>query len=272
MTLALVTATRLSRPDDDEPLLLAALRARGVDVELAAWDDPAVRWGSYDAAVVRSTWNYVHARDRFVAWARDTAKVTCLFNPASVLEWNSEKSYLLRFAERGIATVPTVLVPRGSAVSLRELVPWAEVVIKPRVSAGSFETYRTARIDGDALLARCAAERDVLVQPYVRSVEGHGERSLVFLGGTLTHAIRKSPRFDSDDESVRAVPIEDDERCFATEVLAAVDEPLLYARVDLARADDGTPLLMELELVEPSLFLRHDAAALERFADLLARC
>ncbi|MEO6952525.1 MAG: hypothetical protein ABI321_11975 [Polyangia bacterium] len=269
--LALVTATTLSRPDEDEPLLLAALRARGVDVHMAAWDDPDVDWHEYDAAVVRSTWNYVHARDRFVAWAHATAKVTRLANPASVLEWNSEKSYLLRYAARGIATVPTVIVPRGSTPLLRELVDWPEVVIKPRVSAGSFETYRVDRADRDGRLAVCAAERDVLVQPYIRSVESHGERSLVFLAGTLTHAIRKSPRFDSDDESVRSVPIEDDERRFAAEVLANVDEPLLYARVDLARAEDGTPLLMELELVEPSLFLRHDAVALEHFAGLLEK-
>ena len=269
--LALVTATTLSRDDEDEPLLLAALRARGVDVEMASWDDPSVQWSAYERAVVRSTWNYVHARDRFVAWAHETARHTRLSNPASVLEWNSEKSYLLRYAERGLATVPTLLVPRGSTALLRDVVSWPEVVIKPRVSAGSFETYRVARGDLDGRLARCAAERDVLVQPYVRSVDGHGERSLVWVDGTFTHAIRKSPRFSTDAESVRVVSIDEDERRFATSVLAAVTEPLLYARVDLARADDGAPMLMELELVEPSLFLRHDEGALARFADVLAR-
>lgn len=213
--LALVTATTLSRDeeDEDEPLLLAAMRARGVEVEMASWNDPSVRWARYDRVVVRSTRNSVHARGR----------------------WNSDEAYLVRYAERGIATVPTVLVPRGSTAVLRSLVSWPEAVVKPRVSTGSFETCRVSLDDVEGRLARCASERDVLVQPHVRSVDGH------------------------------------DERRFTTSVLADVEEPLLYARGDLARADDGTPLLMELELVEPSLLLRHDAAALARFADVLAR-
>jgi hypothetical protein len=111
-----------------------------------------------------------------------------------------------------------------------------------------------------------------MVQPYVRSVDGHGERCLVFLDGELSHAIRKNPRFADGHESVSGpVPVDADERAAAESILKLVNAPLLYARVDLARDEQGTPRLMELEVIEPSLFLMQHPPAIERFADAIIR-
>jgi glutathione synthase/RimK-type ligase-like ATP-grasp enzyme len=279
LTVAVATATALPEPDPDEPLLLTALSARGVSARAVAWDDGTVDWSSFRLVVLRSTWNYVAAHERFCAWADRVSEQSWLANPADVVRWNTDKAYLASLAARGVPTVPTRFVPRGSAASVASLAAElgaVDVVVKPRVSAGSFATARfDLRCDGEAaeaFLARHAAERAMMVQPYLRSVDEWGERALVWIDGELTHAMRKSPRFAGDDESVRGpLPIEDDERELALRALAPLAERLLYARVDVARGDDGRPRIMELELVEPSLFLRSHEPALDRFADAIAR-
>lgn len=276
--IALVTCTQLPEPDVDEPLLLSALRARGADARMVAWDDPRASLDGAALCVIRSTWNYYHQPARFVAWADAAARHTRLCNDAHTVRWNSHKRYLVELGERGLPVVPTEVCAAGSAARLDEVLDrrgWSEAVVKPAVSAGSFETRRLTR-------DRCAehagwfhallATRDLMVQPYVRSVDGYGERSLVFLDGELSHAIRKHPRFADGAESVTGpLPVADDERAAAAAILSAVSAPLLYARVDLARDDRGAPQLMELELIEPSLFLLQHPPALARFADAIIR-
>lgn len=277
MRIALATCVTLPEVDVDAPLLHDALVARGAEVELLAWDDPAARFDA-DACVVRSTWNYwlpgSHAR--FLAWIERTAKATRLYNPARVLAWNLHKRYLVELERRGVPVVPTVLLPRGERRSLDDVMRALgseKVVIKPAVSAGSYRTRMVERrdlADGEAHLRALCDDGDALVQPYVASVEGWGERSLVCIDGQLMHAVRKNPRFGGEHESVSAaLPIEDDERALAERALSRVDEPLLYARIDMARDDRGQPMLMELELCEPSLFLAQNPAALARFADAI---
>jgi glutathione synthase/RimK-type ligase-like ATP-grasp enzyme len=224
---------------------------------------------------MRSTWNYPHRPQDFLDWADRTAAATELRNAPAVVRSNIHKSYLLELERRGVPVVPTRLVRRGSAASLREVAgEWTTVVVKPAVSAASLDTLRVDRgaAEGEEHLRTLLATRDALVQPYLRSVEGAGERALVCIDGQLTHAVRKHPRFAAEDESVSAaLPIEEDERRLAEAALATVSEPLLYARVDVARGEDGRPVVMELELIEPSLFLLQHPPALERFADAIAR-
>jgi hypothetical protein len=205
-----------------------------------------------------------------------------------VVRWNSHKGYLTELARAGLAVVPTRLVRRGQAAGggadLTALAAaWDQVVIKPAVSAGSFRTLRVGRADrarGQAHLDLVCADQDALVQPYLSSVEGYGERALVWIDGALTHAVRKSARFAGDPQRVSdAVAIAPDEAALAERILAHVQAagpgqvgstpapaPLLYARVDLARDADGRPCLMELELIEPSLFLTRSPEALARLA------
>jgi hypothetical protein len=279
---AIATCRNIPEVDVDAPLLHEALVARGVRPELAAWDDPAADFASPCLCVVRSTWNYwlPGNLEPFLAWIERTAASTRLFNPPRVLRWNLHKGYLLELAAAGVAVVPTALVARGEErplVDVMRALGAACVVVKPAVSGSSFSTLKVDRENldqGEQHLRAVAAQQDVLVQPYLPSVEGWGERSIIYIDGAFTHAIRKSPRFGGEDESVSAaLPIEPDERALAERALAEVPEPLLYARIDMARDDHGAPLLMELELVEPSLYLAQHPPALTRFADaIVARC
>ncbi len=270
MRAVLATCRELPEPDPDEALLVEALRARGADVHLAAWDHLGADFMA-DVCVIRSTWNYYHAPEAFLAWAARVNRITRLYNPLPVVRWNHNKRYLADLERAGVPVVPTVY-PTGSVADAMRALGTDHAVIKPVISAASFETMRVHGnvAEAEAHAKKIARRCDVMVQPYVKSVEGYGERSLVWIAGELTHAVRKSPRFGGEHESVsEALPIEPDERALAEAALATVREPLLYARVDVARDDAGRPMIMELELIEPSLFLLQSPGALHRFADAI---
>jgi glutathione synthase/RimK-type ligase-like ATP-grasp enzyme len=265
-------ATCADFPDlftDDEPLR-AALLARGAVPVPAVWDDASVAWASFDLVVVRSTWDYVARRDAFVAWARSVPR---LANSARVVGWNTDKTYLRGLADAGVPVVPTAWVPSGTTLAgvLAER-GWHDVVVKPAISAGAANTLR---VDGDVAAGQALLDRiagTAMVQPYLPAVEGYGERSLLFAEGTFTHAVRRNPALSLEGETrydARLVEATDAELDLARRVLAEVGEPLLYARVDLIPDDDGVPMLMELEVTEPQLFLRFSAAAAEALADAI---
>lgn len=278
---ALATAIRLSEPDLDLEPLRQALLDTGIRCSILAWDDPRADFSEARMTVLRSTWNYPLFPGKFKQWVDSTAAVSELWNPAAVVRWNLHKRYLIELAEAGIPVVPTELVERGSSRSLGEVAEmrdWAEVVVKPAVSASSMDTIRVRRSDfdlGEAHLRALAADRDVLVQEYLDSVEEYGERALVWIDGALTHAVRKRPRFLGEQESTSAVEV----RIGAAEAGLAEDavahasqslrRPLLYARIDVAPDSNGLPVLMELELIEPSLYFGQSARALRLFVDAI---
>ncbi len=278
MDVAIVGCRQMPRPDADDEPLHAALAAAGVSSRTVAWEDENFDWSSPRAAIVRSTWNYVQNFEAFLAWAARCAAQTKLYNPLSVMRWNSHKGYLLELARQGLPVVPTRLLRRGSSAVLTDIVgSWTAVVLKPAVSAGSFGTARCDATDwtvGQAHLDQFLPRCDMLVQPYVPSVDGAGERCLVWIDGVLTHAVRKAPRFRARGNVVsEPVPIAPDEAACANRMLAAVPsgESLLYARIDLVRDRSGQPVLMELELIEPSLFLVDSPLAAARLASAVAR-
>jgi hypothetical protein len=278
MQVKIATTQRLPEPDEDEDLLLDALRARGLEPRMAAWDDPAERWDEPIPTVIRSTWGYYRHFEAFMAWVERAERAGPLWNPLSIVRGNVHKSYLAELERAGHAVVPTVFLERGARVNLTALAHergWREVVVKPTVSGGSFGTLRVKIDDparGEAHLQALLGEREVMVQRYVESVDDYGERALVWIDGEFTHAVRKSPRFFGQDEHVSAaLPIAADELALGTRVLAPFVRDLLYARVDVARDERGVPMIMELELVEPSLFLLQFPRALERLADGIAR-
>ena len=273
-SLRIATCRPLPEPDVDEDLLLRALAERGVAARMAAWHDPAERWDDPVPTVVRSTWDYIHHLEAFRAWIRRTAAAAPLWNPADVMLGNLHKGYLVELASRAVPVVPTGLQRRGDPGPLSGLAAargWDRVVVKPAVGAGSHETHLVDDAPGgaaDALFARLVQLQDMLVQPYLGSVEGHGERALVFIDGEFTHAVRKSPRFVGGVEQVSAsLPISAAERAVGEAALAPFRATLLYGRVDVAPGPDGRPVVMELELVEPSLFLLQEPRALARLAD-----
>lgn len=280
MRVALVTCLDMPRPDADLPILVRAFAERGACAEIVPWEDARVAWDGFDAALVRSTWNYVGRYREFHAWIDRVAAATRLLNPRGAMLWNLHKRYLAELAAAGIDVVPTEVVLHGVDPGWEELFArFGDLVVKPAVSAGSFATIRVRKGDAAAARAHRMAhlERDLLVQPLLASVVAHGETNLVHFGGRFSHAIHKGARWDGDAEQSRGVvEPEADELALAARVLAHVDAhgraarsshadgphghgwdgaPLAYARVDVARGADGRPLLMELEIVEPSLFL-----------------
>ncbi|MCC6409854.1 MAG: hypothetical protein IT453_22060 [Planctomycetes bacterium] len=293
MQLRIATCRPLPEPDPDEELLLAALRARGVAARMAAWNDPAEDWDAPGATLIRSTWDYIHALDAFVAWLDRAARSGPVWNPAEVVRANVHKRYLVELARRGVPTTPTWLVAhtdsRGIAGAARpadaigqvelerelDRRGFGDIVIKPAIGAASFRTRRFARSELAAAVEHLnglLADRDALVQPYLASVDGYGERALVWIDGEFTHAVRKTPRWSGEDEAVSsALDVEPEERALGEIALAPLARHLLYARVDVARDERGQPLVMELELVEPSLFLAQNPLALARLADAIAR-
>jgi glutathione synthase/RimK-type ligase-like ATP-grasp enzyme len=288
MKVALATCTELPHLDGDEVHLTKALEAKGIEHIIAPWDGPDAPFVDADLAVIRSTWDYTQRVDEFVAWAARIelamkAKRRELLNPASVVRWNTHKRYLAELAKEGVAIVPTFVVDKGTKVDLKLLLTehaWTNgAVVKPCVSAGSRDTVRVNALEIDeaqALLDRELPARDMMVQPYVTGIEA-GEVSLIFIDGALSHAVNKIPKgddFRSQPEfgsNVSAVEASGEMRMRARDILRTVGGKLLYARVDFVKGDDGKPWLMELELVEPSLYLAWDEHAATKLAEAIAK-
>jgi hypothetical protein len=301
---ALVTCAQLPDLDPDDRRLVDPLRALGVAAVPAVWDDPAVDWSAFDLVLLRSTWDYPPRRAEFLAWA---ASVPRLVNPAGVVGWNTDKRYLAELAAAGVPVVPTGWLPPGqpwrpgrSGAHPGE--PGGDWVVKPAVGAGSLDCGRyhlgdpVQRRMAEAHVARLhRAGRTVMVQPYLAAVDAHGETGVVFLPATgphrtsadrnrlaVSHAIRKAPMLDGPDPGTgclyrseritRRVPTAA-ELAVARQALDAVPGGtgnLLYARVDLIPGPDRTPVLVELELTEPSLFLAHAPGVADRLAAAVA--
>jgi glutathione synthase/RimK-type ligase-like ATP-grasp enzyme len=245
--------------------------------ETVVWDDAHVEWGAFDLVLVRSTWDYVPKLRTFRSWIDHTGGMTRLVNPAATLQWNLHKGYLLELGLCGVPIVPTVLLGAHERADWETLAAGHdELVLKPAESAGSFATIRIAAADHAGAAAHRAAHhaRDFLVQPFLPSVVDRGETNLVFLGGAFSHAVRKGARWSGDAEQSRGlVEPEPDELAVAVQVLDAVrglgHGTPAYARIDLAIGPCGRPLLMELELVEPSLFLDRSVGSADRLLDAL---
>lgn len=280
LDVAIASCKTLPEPDMDQVPLTDALEAAGIRSGVFSWDDPTLPWPEVRLTLIRSTWNYAQNLDSFLAWAERVDQTSALSNPLPVVRWNSHKGYLIDLQAAGVPIVPTVLARCGSRATLaqdRGRVGEGDVVIKPAVSAGS---YRTRRFGPDQApeaeehLVALLQHGDALIQRFLPAVEGYGERALVCIDGKVTHAVRKSPRFEGDDESVsEAMPVSRAEVDLAYRALAALPghQGLLYARVDMAPGPDGAPVLMELELLEPSLFFPQCPQALERFVAGLRR-
>jgi hypothetical protein len=275
----LVTCRELPEPDPDQDLLLAALNDAGVEAELVAWDDSTAHSiSSYDCCVLRSCWNYHESPGEFRDWIDSTARLTRLWNPKAIVTWNLHKRYLESLAAAGIPTVPTAWFRKGQNAPLRataERNDWSDIVVKPAISASSYRTHRFRLGDGQISEAQAALDdllmdRDAMVQPYVSGVETSGERAVMWIDGEVTHAIRKTSRFAGDVEAVsRAVEASEAEREVALRSVAVAAAETgahpLYARVDLMPDAQGGPLVSELELIEPSLYLVQSPVALDRF-------
>ena len=292
LKVALITAREARGLDEDLPPLEAAMRAAGVTARVVDWDDATVDWAGFDLALIRSTWDYTDRLPEFLAWVEAAANRTRILNSPAVVRWNTDKHYLGELARARVPVVPTAFLEPGEDPErgIRDFLArdnCAEFVVKPCVSAGSRDTERHARAQVQAAVAQAqallAAGRSVLLQPYLESVDRDGETALIFFSGRFSHAIRKGPLLPpgkpgspaiglfAPEKITTRVPGADELRV-ADQILAAMPfKAPLYARVDLIRDAAGVPVLLELELTEPSLFFAQSAGAAERFTEAVLR-
>ncbi|MCW5875526.1 MAG: hypothetical protein KIS85_01470 [Anaerolineales bacterium] len=280
--IAFVTDTSFPDLTEGDRLGVDALRPHGVVVEAAIWHDPAIDWTAFDLVVLRSTWDYHLRLAEFAAWldALDAQQVQ-VCNPTDVIRWNMEKTYLSDLQDAGVTVLPSVWLPQGARADLADLLAekgWTQAVIKPVVSANAHETLRAAGSDAAVVqpkFAELLQNGGVIVQEFAPEIQRHGEWSFMFFNGEYSHAAIKRPQagdfrvqldYGGGFAAIEAPP---ELVTQAAGVLEAIETELLYARVD-AIERDGQLLLMELELIEPYLFLELDPAAPARFAEAIA--
>ena len=292
---ALVGARAARGLDEDMAPLASALKECRIEPHVVEWDDPAVRWAQFDLALLRSTWDYTERLVEFRAWLGRVSEQTRLHNPHALVLWNTDKHYLRELAALGVPTVPGEFIepgedPAAAVDAFLSRQSCAELVVKPAVGAGSRGARRLSRSRPAEAAAHArgllALGRSVLLQPYIADVDRDGETALVYFAGCFSHAIRKGPLLHPGEDPTRALfapehitPRAPDEQ--QLRIGAAVLESLaaagrspqapLYARVDLLRAGQATPQVLELELAEPSLFLGFAEGAAARLAREIAR-
>ncbi len=282
-TLAWVTSRAARGRDEDEPLALAALQRTGVAVDILDWDDPDANWSQYDRVVLRSTWDYPQRLPEFLSWLETVDAVSELVNPLATVRWNQDKQYLAELSAAGVPITPTVFLQPGSTATF----PVGDFVVKPAVGAGSRDASSYAADQHDAAAAHVArlhaAGQTVLIQPFLRSVVDEGEWPLLFFGGQFSHAANKRvnlPRAGVVDDLFAAETnsrhvadaAQIDVAQAAVELVSDRFGTPTYARVDLVRDDAGRYCVLEVELIEPSLFLFcADPGAAEKFANALIR-
>jgi glutathione synthase/RimK-type ligase-like ATP-grasp enzyme len=272
---ALATSSSIPNLTSDDRLLVPALEARGISAVPAVWDDDTVRWPAFDAVVIRSTWDYHLKPQQFLAWIdRLESHGVRLINAAPVLRWNADKIYLRELAAAGVLVVPTRWVEPDDTTPLLDILRetgWSRAVVKPSVAATAYRTWSTdmATADSDeAYFREVVADGRVLVQPFMEAIATEGEWSLIFFSGEYAHSVLKTPRagdFRVQSDFGGQVMMRDADTTLVEQASAVLDaapfrrSELAYARVDGCRVD-GRLVLMELELLEPALFLTVDAA------------
>jgi glutathione synthase/RimK-type ligase-like ATP-grasp enzyme len=278
---AVVTSEDFLDLDDSWPLLRDALAVEGLEPSVAVWNDPTAGWRDVDLILASYVWGYVLHRREFVEWAYQVAAHTRLVNSAPVLEWGSDKTYLIDLIAQKVPVVPTVWIRAGD----RWHPPSDDYVIKPSVASGGMGAarYVDQGVEHADRHVRqlLAAGQTVMIQPYQSAVDVEGETALIYLGGNYSHAVGKEALLRSDvgvidrlweQQTISHVSARDDQRLLAEKAMHAVAQLVgstTYARVDMVDSAEGSPLVLEVEVVEPNLFLTHCPEASGRLASLL---
>lgn len=272
--------TRTARGlDPDEPLAVPALERAGVTVTVVDWDDPRADWSAFDRVVLRSPWDYPDRLADFVAWYEHVDAVTDVRNPLALARWSLDKRYLADLDAAGVAVTPTEFCEPGARADLHRFE--GGFVVKPAVGAGSRDAarYHPSASDRDAAAAHIerlhARGVTALVQPLLESVAREGEWPMVYLGGEFSHAASKRVELPHASAVAGLFAVERNAPAVATPHMRAVADAAMavaarfgagtFGRVDLVLDEGGRHCVMELELVEPSLFLPEAPDAVERF-------
>lgn len=260
----------------DDDLAIQPLGELGVAVETISWRQTERAWSDFELVVIRTPWDYQSSPDEFLAVLETIESQTRLENPLDIVRWNLDKRYLREMETRGERIVPTIW---DATYNAAEFDRWLdefsvdEIIIKPTVSATAEHTYRLKTFD--ASLESVFSTRDFLVQPFMPNIIAEGEFSLFYFNGQYSHAINKSPKtndFRVQEEHggiITEITPDDELMTAGRETVATIGSDLLYARVDFVRDGDGDFRLMELELIEPALYLRMNEGAPKRFAEAI---
>lgn len=280
--IAFVTYHKAPHLTPDDATALSALRDAGISVTPVIWNLPSNDWKAYDAIILRSCWDYHQKLDDFRGWLNHIAALQIpLWNPAEIVYWNLHKKYLQDLAAQGVSIPRTIWLKAGSPAPLQTLLQdygFAQAVVKPAVSATAWQTWRTSPANAQhdqTRLDELLRSSDVMIQEFIPEVTISGEWSLLFLGGEFSHAVVKRPQFgdfrvQSDFGGTYHAETPPPELIQqARTILSRINRPLLYARVD-GVVRNGEFVLMELELIEPQLFLGLHPSAPERFAAAIA--
>lgn len=280
MKIALVTYDRLPELTPDDQILYAYLKSKGLEVTIVIWNDPNVQWLTYDQIIIRSTWDYFEYPDVFKDWLTSLELMHApVLNPLSILQWNMDKNYFDQFSSGNFRIPPYQIVKKNSNTDLHSIIhdnDWKKAVVKPTIAGGAYNTWVTQGGSSDQLrLTTQLKQGDVIIQKYIEEISTRGEVSLIYFDKQYSHAILKRPQ--KGDFRVQSQYGGSIEKYFPTpqllyltqSILESIPEDLLYARIDGIVNEDGTFLLMELELIEPNLFFAFDDQAPHRFYQAL---
>lgn len=279
-TCVFLSMDSLGNYTSDDVLVIPYLEALGWKTEFLSWRQP-YKWTDYDLVVVRSTWDYQEAPQDFLATLRSIESSGIpLYNSSQLIAWNLQKNYLGELQAQGIPIVPTLFEDTWKSHNYFSHFQASEIIIKPQISASAQDTFRISQADFPTLVPQLTtlfAHRPYLVQPFREAIVGEGEYSLLYFGGTYSHAILKRPKpldFRVQEEhggQIRPVDPPSELKDLSKHLLQVLLELPLYARFDFIRNPSGSFEVMEIELIEPSMYLRYDEEAPKRFADAIVK-
>ncbi len=274
--LGLVTYRKLPHLCKSDQLLVEPFRQEGFHAVAVSWDDPSVDWSTFDYLVLRSCWNYYRQYEKFLNWLSLIEQLHIqLWNPLPIIKWNINKKYLKELEYKSIPTVPTIHIEKGTKYLLADIAKrkqWTNLVVKPAINAEGTNIVLIKQNEysiKQRQFETLCQQSDILIQPLMQKMLTEGEYSLVFLGNQFSHAVLKTPqrgdfRFNLRRGAIKKIELSKKFTQQAAYILTTIQSPLLYARVDGIN-QNGKLILMELELIEPYLFLDQDRKSPERF-------
>jgi len=280
-SIALVSCAEAREHDTDLPLLVRAFGDRGILATIVDWDDAGVDWSTFRAAIIRSPWDYHRRYNEFLSWINKASSLTVVFNSVDIITWNTDKAYLQELIDAEIPVIPTTYVRGAEDLVLANDLIKGDVVVKPTISAGSNNTERHVNVPASAaahITNLVDSGMVAMVQPYQRFIDERGETGMLYFNGEYSHAFRKGAILATGDNVKNGLYTEEDigprdasreERELGDDVMDFVAKKFgsapLYARVDVVRGSGGYPVLMELEMAEPSLYLHTARDSATRF-------
>lgn len=284
MKIALLTCQELEGYIAYEEHLDAALEKAGIEFEWIVWTNwKEVDWTEYSAAIIRTTWDYQKKIEEFLEALTHISSQTKLFNPLETVKWNHSKDYLLEFNETDTKPVPTQevhIIEKTDLFVLFENLKSEQIIIKPFISATAHDTFFLSKSNWEENLdniIKVNQKKRMMVQPFLQNIQKEGEYSLHFFDGQFSHGILKTPKegdFRSQEEygsNIQSIEPEKSMMDFAQKVLSHLKETLLYARVDFVRTDSNNFNLMELELIEPSLYFGYGEGSADKLVNALVK-